>query len=170
MKKSIYEVFFFLVSLVALFLCAMLFIDNAKTHADLIISNQRADTYARANQKQVAWKAVQKYPKMFFNIENEIGIPKEILQAMKAHENANPLIEFGVKKIPGEIMQRCAPDEWQSRAGAKIAIQEAFNLILSDKTLMTKYFEVLASRYCNHDKVCWALETEILYKKLEVKK
>jgi len=35
---------------------------------------------------------------------------------------------------------------------------------------MTKYFEVLASRYCNHDKVCWALETEILYKKLEVKK
>ena len=42
MRKSIYEVFFFLVSLVALFLCAMLFIDNAKDLQDIPPDKQKA--------------------------------------------------------------------------------------------------------------------------------
>jgi hypothetical protein len=167
MKKKIYDKFFFFVSIFFTLLTALLFYQNTQMKQNLFVTNLRAETYARANGKNIAWQKVKQYPKMYLNLENEIGIPKKILQSIKSHENGSTVIEFGVKKIPIEVIEKENPEEWQARAAAKIAIQEAFKLILSDKKLQSEYFKVLGSRYCNHDKVSWAKETEILYKKLE---
>lgn len=163
MKKSLYEIFFFMVAVILPLVCCGLYTDNANKTIALKLSNLRADTYARANGKQIAYAKIKQFPLMFLNIENEIGTPKELLQAIKAHENSSDIIDFGVKKIPLQIVKDCSPDEWQSRGASKVAVEEAFKLIFSDDKIRNEYFKVLGVRYCFNDREGWTKDVRQIY-------
>ena len=122
-----------------------------------------ADSYARANGRELGYRAVKKDLKLFLYVEEEIGTPRFLIQAVKAHENTNCIMELAVNKIPAAVVKRDPPEQWQPRGASKIMVEEAFSFILSDKKLATLYFQKLGARYCDIDKKDWSAEVERLY-------
>ena len=145
--------------------CAALYVDNIRTHKLAEKNRLRAESYARAKGQERGYAKIKEYPSLYKNIELEIGTPCYLLQAIKAHENASELIDFGVKTIPTAVL-KLDPEEWQPRAAAKIVNEEAFKLILSDKKIAEKYFMQLVDRYCYRDRDNWARNVRSVFQEL----
>jgi hypothetical protein len=163
MRKSIYEVFFFIFALGLLTACFFFYTDSVK-YKMLAEKNERiAKAYAWINDPQQAKKQIMKNDKLYKEMEREIGIPCEVLEAIGSFENGPEYFEFGCQKIPAEVVLTKPVCEWQARGASRVAIKCAFKVLFNSSAMREAYLTELAGTYCAINKDQWRRKVEELY-------
>ncbi len=125
------------------------------------------ERYQISNGKNIGRVRLQAFPYLYENIEHDTGTPRKIVLAVGVHENLGDVFSHGVKKVPDTFPKYYPIEEWQGRACARIATQEAFAFILSDEGMRKAYFDRLGKRYCPNNAVRWSTDVRRLYFEME---
>ena len=108
--------------------------------------------YKVANGGNVGRDRLKTNLNLYENIEQETGVPKELMQSFGIYENLADNYAFGIKRIPMYIIMNYKVDEYQPRALARIMTQEAFSYVLKDDMTRKAFLQQLTERYCRGNK------------------
>jgi hypothetical protein len=161
--------------LIVLCVCALIayaFVDRLLArYGDVVKQRDTAmaalERYQISNGKNIGRTRLQNFPYLYENIEHDTGTPRKIILAVGIHENLGDVFSHGVKKVPDTFPKYYPVEEWQGRACARIATQEAFAFIMSDEGMRKAYFDRLGKRYCPNNAVRWSTDVRRLYFEME---